>query len=201
MHTTSKSSFPGPQKLISRRGLYTFSSPVPRAGSPKPSSAGSPTLLPQLGPQIPSSPQGARGSAPLPPAASGRESSRLTASPASFAGPCPPGSSYSALGANFGPGGRRGRWALVSRPGPAGGAGAPQSGRDLDPQAAAPSSPGPSGPGRGAQALLPRGRLCGECSSTDCRRRTSRSSQSVSGSSPFSTARRSDRLLAGGNRT
>lgn len=53
----------------------------------------------------------------------------------------------------------------------------------------------------GAQALLPRGRLCGECSSTDCRRRTSRSSQSVSGSSPFSTARRSDRLLAGGNST
>lgn len=53
----------------------------------------------------------------------------------------------------------------------------------------------------GAQALLPRGRLCGECSSTDCRRRTSRSSQSASGSSPFSTARRSDRLFAGGNST
>lgn len=50
-----------------------------------------------------------------------------------------------------------------------------------------------------AQALLPRGRLCGECSSTDCRRRTSRSSQSASGSRPFSTARRSDRLLAEGN--
>lgn len=53
----------------------------------------------------------------------------------------------------------------------------------------------------GPQALVPRGRLCGECSSTDCRRRTSRSSQSVSGSRPFSTARRSDRLLAGGNST
>lgn len=52
---------------------------------------------------------------------------------------------------------------------------------------------------RGAQALLPRGRLCGEWSSTDCRRRTSRSSQSVSGSRPLSTARRSCRLLAEGN--
>lgn len=55
------------------------------------------------------------------------------------------------------------------------------------------------GGGGGAQALLPRGRLCGECSSTDCRRRTSRSSQSVSGSRPLSTARRSCRLLAEGN--
>lgn len=52
---------------------------------------------------------------------------------------------------------------------------------------------------RGAQALLPRGRLCGECSSTDCRRRTSRSSQSVSGSRPLSTARRSCRLFVEGN--
>lgn len=146
--------------------------PVHCAGSPEPSSA----LPPQLGAQVPSSLQGATGSTTRLLAARSLKARDLPRSPLS---PPWPRHVLEAATLHWGPALHLGRGT------PAGVAGAPPSSLE---------------PGPGAQALLPRGRLCGECSSTDCRRRTSRSSQSVSGSSPFSTARRSDRLLAGGNR-
>lgn len=89
-----------------------------------------------------------------------------------------------------------GRWSSHSAPGADGAPGEKRGGRSLTALRYAAVR---GGAGRGAQALLPRGRLCGEWSSTDCRRRTSRSSQSVSGSRPLRTARRSCRLFAEGN--
>lgn len=194
LHTTSKSSFPGevctlPPRQYRGQALSnlplsahppSFPSWVPKSLAPRKVPEGRLLALQQpLDRSLPGSPP---ASHPLPRCALLEAATQLW-------GPT----------LDPGRGGAGGPFSLG--PGPAGVAGAPQPGRDLGPQAAARSSPGPSAPGRGAQALLPRGRLCGECSSTDCRRRTSRSSQSVSGSSPFSTARRSDRLLAGGNRT
>lgn len=47
---------------------------------------------------------------------------------------------------------------------------------------------------------IPLGRVCGECSSTDCRRRTSRSAQSSSGSKPLKMASLSEKVLDCGKR-
>ena len=161
----------------SKKSWGTFSSSRPPVHLRRLSEeASSSALPPQLGAVVPNSLPGASGSptcCPTQPQARGIcQAHRGARGPGHSARL---GSSYCALGAGFEPGERApAGWRAGGR--------------------APPARPG-------AQALLPRGRLCGECSSTDCRRRTSRSSQSVSGSSPFSTARRSDRLLAGGNST
>lgn len=152
-------------------------SPDTRAGSPELSVSRPPAFSPHcLGPQVSGSLQGGELEGSW---GQGFEAEVLPGSRASpfwrltaLAGAG--AANYSALGTDGGPGGGRGRAVRL-------GCGALR------------------GRCGGAQALLPRGRLCGEWSSTDCRRRTSRSSQSVSGSRPLSTARRSCRLFAEGN--